>query len=91
MDGREIYKFKARDCVLCLGTFQKTDQQIIWKKQALMNMCMILVLILMLFQLMILKTFINTWWRKIIWYDKYVHTYLKYNSCKVTYKNVCIY
>ena len=29
--------------------------------------------------------------KKIIWYDKYVHTCLKDNSCKVTYKNVSIY
>ena len=61
------------------------------KKQGLMDMPMILVLIMMLVQLMILKTFISTWWREIIWYDKYVHTCLKDNSCKVTYKNVYIY
>ena len=35
--GTEIYKFKAKDSELeatplCLGTFQKIDQQIIWKK-----------------------------------------------------------
>ena len=28
--------------------------------------------------------------KKIMWYDKYVHTCLKYNSCKVTYK-ICLY
>ena len=65
MNGTEIYKFKAKDSEivaspLCLGNISKdwsTDNM--KKKQVLMDMFMILVLIMMLPQLMILKTFIN--------------------------------
>ena len=65
INSTEIYKFKAKDSEivaspLCLGNISKdwsTDNM--KKKQALMDMCMILVLIMMLLQLMILKTFIN--------------------------------
>ena len=66
VNGTEIYKFKAKDSeivasLLCLENISKdwpTDNM--KKKQALMDMCMILVLIMMVLQLMILKTFINT-------------------------------
>ena len=65
VNGTEIYKFKAKDSEivaspLCLGNISKdwsTDNM--KKKQVLMDMFMILVLIMMLLQLMILKTFIN--------------------------------
>ena len=65
VNGTEIYKFKAKDFEIvaipsCLRNISKdwsTDN--IKKKQALMDMCMILVLIMMLLQLTILKTFIN--------------------------------
>ena len=65
VNGTEIYKFKAKDSeivasLLCLGNISKdwpTDNM--KKKQALMNMCMILVLIMGLLQLMILKIFIS--------------------------------
>ena len=48
VNGTEIYKFKAKDSQtvaspLCLGNILKPGQQIIWKKQVLMDMCMILV------------------------------------------------
>ena len=50
VNGIEIYKFKGKDSEivaspLCLGkeTFQKIGQQIIWKKQDLLVMFMILV------------------------------------------------
>ena len=83
MNGIEIYKFKAKDSEivaspLCLGNISK-DWSTDMKKQVLIDMSMILVLI-MLLQLMTLKTFKNIWWRKII-YDKYVHTYIPRN-CK---------
>ena len=66
VNGTEIYKFKAKDSEivaspLCLGNISKdwlTDNMK-KKKHALMDMCMILVLIMMVLQLMILKTFIN--------------------------------
>ena len=65
VNGTEIYKFKAKDSEivaspLCLGNISKdwsTDNM--KKKQVLMDMCMILVLIMMLLQLMILKIFIS--------------------------------
>ena len=46
--------------------FQKIGQQIIWKKQGLVDMSMILVLIMILSMLMIWKTFISIWWRKMM-------------------------
>ena len=62
VNGTEIYKFKAKDSeivVLCLGNISKDWSTDNMKKQALMDMCMILVLIMMLLQLMILKIFIS--------------------------------
>ena len=46
--GKEIYEFKAKDSEImatpaCLGNISK-GQQIIWKKQGLMDMSMVLVL-----------------------------------------------
>ena len=60
----EIYKFKAKDSEivaspLCLGNISKKWSTDNMKKQILMDMCMILVLIMMLLQLMILKIFIS--------------------------------
>ena len=65
VNGREIYKFKAKDSEivaspLCLGNISKdwsTDN--VKKKQGLMDMPMILVQIMMLLMLIILLTFIN--------------------------------
>ena len=62
--GTEIYKFKAKDSKivatpLCLGNILidwSTDNM---KKQGLMVMSNILVLIMLLLWLMILKTFMN--------------------------------
>ena len=62
--GTEIYKFKAKDSKivatpLCLGNISidwSTDNM---KKQGLMVMSNILVLIMLLLRLMILKTFMN--------------------------------
>ena len=62
--GTEIYKFKAKDSKivatpLCLGNILidwSTDNM---KKQGLMVMSNILVLIMLLLRLMILKTFMN--------------------------------
>ena len=62
--GIEIYKFKAKDSKivatpLCLGNISidwSTDNM---KKQGLMVMSNILVLIMLLLRLMILKTFMN--------------------------------
>ena len=71
VNGTEIYKFKAKDSEivahrpLCWGNISK-DQQIIWKKRGLVDMCMILVLVKVLLGLMILKIFISIWWRKMI-------------------------
>ena len=64
VNGREIYKFKAKDteivaALLCLGTISKDWSVDNMKKTDLMVMCMILVLIIMLLMLMILLTFIN--------------------------------
>ena len=78
VNGTEIYKFKAKDSEiaarrpLCWGNISK-DQQIIWKKWGLVDMCMILVLVKVLLRLMILKIFISIWWRKMIWYDYVYH------------------
>ena len=63
MNGIEIYKFKAKGSEivaspLCLGNISK-DWSTDMKKQVLIDMCMILVLIMMLLQLMTLKTFKN--------------------------------
>ena len=66
MNGTEIYKFKAKDSEivatpLCLGNISKEwSADNMKKKQGLMDMRMILVLIMTLLMLMILKTFINT-------------------------------
>ena len=70
MNGTEIYKSKAKDSEivanpLCLGNISKdwsTDNM--KKKQILMDMSMILAQIIMLLILMILKTFINIYWKK---------------------------
>ena len=64
VNGTEIYKFKAKDSKivatpLCLGNILidwSTDNM---KKQGLMVMSNILVLIMLLLRLMILKTFMN--------------------------------
>ena len=62
VDGTEIYKFKAKDSEvvasqLCLGNISEDwSTYNMKKKQVLMDMCMILVLIMMLLRLMILKT-----------------------------------
>ena len=64
VNGTEIYKFKAKDSKivadpLCLGNISKDWSADNMKKQGLMDMPMILVLIIMLLILMILLTFIN--------------------------------
>ena len=64
VNGTEIYKFKAKDSKivadpLCLGNISKDWSADNMKKQGLMDMPMILVLIMMLLILMILLTFIN--------------------------------
>ena len=64
VNGTEIYKFKAKDSEivaspLCLGNISKDWSADNMKKQGLMGMSMILVLIMMLLTLMILLTFIN--------------------------------
>ena len=66
MNGTEIYKFKAKDSEivaspLCLRKISEdwSTYNMKKKKQVLMDMFMILALIMMLPQLMILKTFIN--------------------------------
>ena len=64
MNGTEIYKFKVKDpeivaSLLCVGNISKDWSIDTMKKQALMDICMILVLIMMLLQLIILKKFIN--------------------------------
>ena len=92
VNGTEIYKFKSKDSEivpssLCLGNISKDwSVEKNWKKLDLLAMFIILVWIIMLLQLMILKIFISIWWKKIIWYDKYVHI-----PKKVIHKNVCIY
>ena len=60
VNDTEIYKFKAKDSEivaspLFLGNISKD-----WSIDNMKKMCMILALIMMLLQLMILKTFINT-------------------------------
>ena len=64
MNGTEIYEFKAKDSEivttpLCLGNISKNRSTANMKKLDLLGMFMILVLIMMLLQLMILKTFIS--------------------------------
>ena len=64
VNGTEIYKFKAKDSEivaspLCLGNISKDWSADNMKKQGLMDMPVILVLIMMLLILMILLTFIN--------------------------------
>ena len=64
VNGTEIYKFKAKDSkivadTLCSGNISKDWSADNMKKQGLMDMPMILVLIMMLLTLMILLTFIN--------------------------------
>ena len=64
MNGTEIYKFKVKDpeivaSLLCVGNISKDWSIDTMKKQVLMDICMILVLIMMLLQLIILKKFIN--------------------------------
>ena len=64
VNGTEIYKFKVKDsenvaAPLCLGNISKDWSADNMKKQGLMGMSMILVLIMMLLTLMILLTFIN--------------------------------
>ena len=64
VNGTEIYKFKAKDSKivadpLCLGNISKDWSADNMKKQGLMDMPVILVLIMMLLILMILLTFIN--------------------------------
>ena len=63
VNGTKICKFKARDCEivispLCLGNISK-DWSVdnMKKKKGLMVRSMILVLIMLLLQLMLLKTF----------------------------------
>ena len=51
VNGTEIYKFKAKDSEIVATPFQKTGQQIIWKKLNLMSMFMISVLTMMLLML----------------------------------------
>ena len=64
VNGTEIYKFKVKDpeivaSLLCVGNISKDWSIDTMKKQVLMDICMILVLIMMLLQLIILKKFIN--------------------------------
>ena len=72
VNGAEIYKFKAKDTEivaspLCLGNIYKNwSTNNMKKKQVLMDISMILVKIMMLLVSMVLETFINIWWRKII-------------------------
>ena len=63
VNGTEIIKFKAKDSEivaspLCLGNISKDWSTDNMKKQGLLDMFIILVQIIMLLQLMILKTFI---------------------------------
>ena len=71
LNGTDIIKFKAKDSQivaspLCLGNISKDWSIDTMKKQGLMDMSMILVLIIMLRMLTILQTFISIWWRKMI-------------------------
>ena len=71
VNGNEITKFKAKvseivASPLCLGNIFKHCSTENIKKKGLLDMFMILVQLLMLLQLMILKTFIIIWWKKII-------------------------
>ena len=64
VNGTEIYKFKAKDSEivaspLCLGNISKDWSPDNMKKQGLIDMSMILVLIIMLRMLTILQTFIT--------------------------------
>ena len=64
VNGTEIYKFKVKDpeivaSLLCVGNISKDWSIDTMKKQVLMDICMILVLIMMLLKLIILKKFIN--------------------------------
>ena len=64
VNGTEICKFKVKDSEivvtpLCLGDISKDWSVNNMKKQVLMDMSMILVLIIMLLMLTILKTFIS--------------------------------
>ena len=64
VNGTEIYKLKAKDFEiaagpLCLGNISKDWSTDNMKKQALMDMSMILVLIMILLMLVILKTLIS--------------------------------
>ena len=64
VNGKETVKFKAKyseiaASPLCLGNISKDWSADNMKKQGLMGMSMILVLIMMLLTLMILLTFIN--------------------------------
>ena len=64
VNGIQIYKFKSKDTELaagplCLGNISKDWSTDNMKKQALMDMSMIFVLIIILPMLMILKTFIS--------------------------------
>ena len=69
VNGKEIYKFKAKDSEivatpLCLGNISKDWSTDNMKKQGLMDMSITLVLILMLWMLMILLTSTNIWLKK---------------------------
>ena len=64
LNGTDIIKFKAKDSQivaspLCLGNISKDWSIDTMKKQGLMDMSMILVLIIMLRMLTILQTFIS--------------------------------
>ena len=64
VNDKEIYEFKAKDSEivttqLCLGNISKDWSADNMKKLDLLGIFMILVLIMMLLQLMILKTFIS--------------------------------
>ena len=64
VNGTEIYRFKAKDSEnvasqLCLGNILKDWLVNNMKKQCLMDISMVLVLIIMRLMLMILKTFIS--------------------------------
>ena len=66
----EIYKSKAKESEiaatpLCLGNISKDWLNDNMKKQGLMDMSMIFVLIMVLLILMILLTSTNIWWKKI--------------------------
>ena len=69
VNDTEIIKFKTKDSEIAssplwLGSISKDWSVDNMKKQALMDISMILVQIMKLLILMILKTFKNIWWKK---------------------------